>query len=191
MPPPIMRDFPDEFETERLVIRSPMPGDGKEKRQAVSESLSRLEPWLHWAQQEPTPEESEVEVRQARVRFLERTDLQMLLFDRENGGLVGGSGLHRIEWEVPKFEIGYWCRSRFEGRGYVTEAVRGISGFAARHLGARRLEIRCDSRNLRSARVAERAGFELEARLRDASVTPGGGIGELLIYARFPGSPAS
>lgn len=186
MQPPILKDFPEEFETERLLIRSPMPGDGEEKRRAVSESLESLKPWLSWAQEEPTAEESEVEARGARARFMERTDLQMLLFDRESGELVGGSGLHRIEWEIPKFEIGYWCRSRFEGRGYITEAVRGIADFAAEYLDARRLEILCDSRNLRSVRVAERAGFELEARLRDAHATPDGSVGDLLVYARLP-----
>lgn len=91
MPPPILRDFPDEFETERLLIRSPMPGDGEEKRRAVSESLESLKPWLNWVQREPTPGEAEVEVREARVRFLERTDLRMLLFDRESGELVGAA----------------------------------------------------------------------------------------------------
>jgi RimJ/RimL family protein N-acetyltransferase len=186
MPPPILRDFPEEFETARLLIRSPMPGDGEPKRRAVSESLESLKPWLSWAQREPTPEKAEEEVRQARVRFLERTDLQMLLFEKESGELVGGSGLHRIRWEIPKFEIGYWCRKRFEGGGYITEAVHGIAEFAARYLEARRLEIACDSRNLRSVRVAESAGFELEARLRDAHAAPDGGVGDLLIHASFP-----
>lgn len=187
MHPRIPGDFPEEFETRRLVIRSPMPGDGAEKRRAVSESLESLKPWLHWAQRVPTPEESEESVRRARSAFIERTDLQMMLFHKESGGLVGGSGLHRIEWEIPKFEIGYWCRAGYEGRGYITEAVRGIAGFASEKLGARRLEIRCDSRNLRSARVAESAGFGLEARLRDAELAPDGSLGDTLIYAAFPG----
>lgn len=52
--------------------------------------------------------------------------------------------------------------------------------------GARRLEIRCDHRHFRSARVAESAGFELEARLRDAELTPDGSVGDALVYAAFP-----
>jgi RimJ/RimL family protein N-acetyltransferase len=186
---PILKDFPDEFETERLVIRSPRPGDGEEKRRAVCESLPNLRPWLHWAQHEPTAEQAEEEARRERVAFLERADLRMLLFHRESGELVGGSGLQSIEWRIPKFEIGYWCRSRFEGRGYVTEAVRGIAGFAAGHLDARRLEILCDTRNLRSIRVAESAGFEPEATLRDAVSAPDGSVGDLLVYSRFPRAP--
>jgi ribosomal-protein-serine acetyltransferase len=37
--PPILRDFADSFETERLLIRSPKPGDGSEVYVAVTESL--------------------------------------------------------------------------------------------------------------------------------------------------------
>jgi ribosomal-protein-serine acetyltransferase len=66
-----------------------------------------------------------------------REDLLLLL--RGTRTFVGNSGLHRIHWEGPKFEIGYWCRTRFTGQGYVTEAVRGISAFAFDTLGARRL----------------------------------------------------
>ena len=32
-------------------------------------------------------------------------------------------GLHRIDWAVPKFEIGYWARTSHAGRGYITEDV--------------------------------------------------------------------
>ncbi len=48
MGPPIMRDFPESFETERLVIRSPMPGDGPELYAAVRESMEDLPPWMPW-----------------------------------------------------------------------------------------------------------------------------------------------
>lgn len=79
---------------------------------------------------------------------------------------IGGGGLHRINWDVPKFEIGYWVRSSYGRQGFITEAVNGITHFAFNTLGARRVEIRCDSLNGRSAAVARRAGYELEAMLR-------------------------
>jgi len=64
--------------------------------------------------------------------------------------------------------------------------VRGISDFAFDVLGARRLEIRCDSRNLPSARVAERAGFRLEGELRNNEVDPNGAARNTLVYAMLP-----
>lgn len=186
MKPPILRDFKESFETERLLIRSPLPGDGPGMHAAVKESLRELTPWMPWPKEHRTVEDSEASVRRARARFLERTDLMLSLFLKGKGTLVGSSGLHRIDWAVPKFEIGYWCRTRFTGQGYVTEAVRGISDFAFDILGARRVEIRCDSRNLPSVRVAERACFRLEGELRNNEVDPRGDPRNTLVYAMVP-----
>ncbi len=186
MKPPILRDFPESFETERLLIRSPLPGDGPEMHAAVNESLRELTPWMPWPKEHRTVEDSEASVRRARARFVGREDLMLLLLLKATPTLVGSSGLHRIDWSVPKFEIGYWCRTRFTGQGYVTEAVRGISDFAFDALGARRLEIRCDSRNRPSARVAERAGFRLEGELRNNEVDTNGDVRNTLVYAMIP-----
>ena len=186
MRPPILRDFPEAFETERLRIRSPLPGDGPEVHRAVKESLDELSPWMPWTREHRTVEDSETSVRRARVAFLERSELRLHLYLKGTETLVGSSGLQRIDWEVPKFEIGYWCRTRFTGRGFVTEAVRGISAFAFDALGAGRVEIRCDARNGPSARVAERAGFTLEGELRNNEVDTGGELRNTLVYAMIP-----
>jgi RimJ/RimL family protein N-acetyltransferase len=186
MQPPILKDFPESFETERLLIRSPLPGDGPEMHAAVNESLGELTPWMPWPKEHRTVEDSEASVRRARARFVAREDLMLLLLLKGTETLVGSSGLHRIDWGVPKFEIGYWCRTRFAGQGYVTEAVRGITAFAIEALGARRLEIRCDSRNLPSARVAEHAGFRLEGELRNNELDTGGHLRDTLVYAMIP-----
>jgi len=165
---PILRDFPESFETARLVIRAPLPGDGAEMCAAVTESLPELRPWLPWAQDTPTPEGYEENVREARAGFLLRKDLRYQLYLRSAPGtLVGSSGFHAIDWDAGRFEIGYWLRTRFAGQGYMTEAVRGLASFAFRELRANRLEIWCDSRNERSADVARRVGFVHEGSFID------------------------
>ena len=189
MGPPVMRDFPEAFETERLVIRSPMPGDGPELYAAVRESMEDLLPWMPWPAEHATVEDSEASAREARVRFLERTELRMHLWLRGTGTLVGSSGLHRIDWGVPKFEIGYWCRTGMTGRGYATEAVRGIAVFAFDGLGAQRVEIRCDPLNRPSARVAELAGFRLEGELRNDARGTDGTLRNTLVFSAIPPYP--
>lgn len=145
--------------------------------------MDELLPWMPWPKEHGTVDDSEASARLARVRFLERTELRMHLYLKGTGTLVGSSGLHRIDWEVPKFEIGYWCRSRFTGRGYATEAVRAIAAFAFDALGARRVEIRCDPSNLPSARVAERAGFNLEGELRNDALGTDGTLRNTLVFS--------
>jgi RimJ/RimL family protein N-acetyltransferase len=183
MKPPILIDFPESFETERLSIRSPLPGDGREMHAAVRESIEELSPWMTWPKEHRTVDDSEAIARRARVAFLQRSELRMHLYLKGTDTLVGSSGLQGIDWEVPKFEIGYWCRTRFTGRGYVTEAVRGITAFAFDALGARRVEIRCDSLNHPSVRVAQRAGFRLEGELHNNEVGTDGSARDTLIFA--------
>ncbi len=183
MKPPILIDFPESFETDRLLIRSPLPGDGPELHAAVRESTDELTPWMAWPKEHRTVDDSEASARRARVAFLARSELRLHLYLKRTDTLVGSSGLQGIDWEVPKFEIGYWCRTRFTGRGYTTEAVLGITAFAFDALGARRVEIRCDARNLPSARVAERAGFTLEGELHNNEVGTDGAPRDTLIYA--------
>jgi len=86
---------------------------------------------------------------------------------------------------VPRFEIGYWLRTRAEGHGYATEAVSALAKLCFEALAAERVEIRCDIQNERSAAVAERAGFTLEARLRRHRRNLHGALTDTLVYARL------
>ena len=167
MTTPILRDFPTRIETERLTIRAPQAGDGAESCAAILESLEELRPWMPWACESLTPETQEAVMRRAHADFMSRTDLMLLLFLKGTTTMVGASGLHRIDWRVPRFEIGYWLRTSHTGKGYITEAVTAIGAFAFDTLGAHRVEIRCDERNTRSSAVARRCGYDLEGILRN------------------------
>lgn len=183
---PILFNFPEEFFTERLQIRMPKPGDGKAVYQAIQASAEDLKPWMPFAHAVQSEEDLEINIRQAHIQFLSREDLRLHLFDKESGGFIASSGLHRINWDIPKFEIGYWIDSRFSGKGYITEAVIAISAFAFNELKAKRVEIRCDKNNLRSRAVAERAGFSLEGILKnDALSADGRELRDTCIYARI------
>jgi RimJ/RimL family protein N-acetyltransferase len=182
MTKPLLLDFPDSFSTERLVIRCPQAGDGALLNAAVVESLDDLRPWMPWAQSAPTLEESEEVCRRARSKWLAREDLMLFMFLKD-GTFVGGTGLHRIEWSVPRFEIGYWLRVSQQGQGLMTEAVRGITRFAFEELNAERVEIRCDERNERSRSVIERASFVREACLRHDARDHLGLLRSTLVYS--------
>ncbi|HEX2884263.1 MAG TPA: GNAT family N-acetyltransferase [Candidatus Limnocylindria bacterium] len=184
-PPPILLDFPESFTSQRLLIRAPLPGDGVDVHAAVAESLDALRPWMPWALGPQSVEAAEARVREARAEFLARRDLRLHLYRREDGAFVGSSGLHRIHWEVPAFEIGYWIRTSETGRGYASEAARRIADFAFDQLAAERVEIWCDARNEPSAAVARRAGFALEARLNRHRRDTSGALSDSLCFVRF------
>jgi len=151
---------------------------------AIVESLDHLRPWMPWAQTAPTVEESEANVRKAHLEFLARNDLRFHLFRKEDGRYVGSTGLHRMRWEVPSFEIGYWVRKSEEGKGYITESTEALTAFALDVLGARRVEIRLDPTNARSRAVPERLGFELEGVLRCDGRDPAGRLRDTMVFSK-------
>ena len=183
---PILLDIPEDFETERLLLRLPRPGDGLEVNEAIEESRESLIPYLPWARNRTTLEEREEFIRLQRARFIERKDHGLFIYRKSDGEFVGGTGLHRPNWDVPAFEIGYWCRKKYEGQGYISEAVRGVTKFAFELLGARRVEIRCDVDNERSRRVAERCNFTLEGELRNNGVRANGEVRGTLVFSMIP-----
>jgi RimJ/RimL family protein N-acetyltransferase len=178
------RALPEPIETARLRLRAPRESDATELLEAVAETFEELRAWMDWARRLPTLEEQRAHLREARRRFEAREDFAVFGFEKETGAFACASGLHRVDWSVPKFEIGYWVRRRCLGRGYATEVVRALAGAAFDALGARRVEIRMHDRNLRSRRVAERAGFALEGVLRNEQRHADGTLRDTRVYAR-------
>ncbi len=183
----LLIDVPEVIETPRLILRCPRPGDGAEINRAVIESLPELRPWMKWADHAPTPEENEGYMREALARFIQRQSLQYLMFLKDTPTtLVGSTGFHSIDWQVPLLEIGYWMRTSFAGQGYMTEAVVGQCQMAFDKLNAQRLQIICDRANTRSAAVARRAGFELEGIMRHSARRPlTGELNDDLLFSRI------
>lgn len=167
---PALIDVPYPIRTPRLLLRPSMPNDGEEVNAAIWESFNELRPWMPWAQAKPTIHETELNVRRSFAQWIVREDLRMLIFELGTKKLIGSTGLHRINWDVPRFEIGYWVRTHQAGKGYITESTNALTRYAFLQLQAKRVEIVCSVKNEKSIAVARRLGFEEEARLRNHNI---------------------
>jgi RimJ/RimL family protein N-acetyltransferase len=177
---------PAYFDTERLRMRAPRPGDGVIVYEAICESLDALRRFpasLPWTVGKQSVESSEAFCRKGAQDFAEGKDFPFLVTSQQTGKLIGCAGVHRIDRSVPKCEIGYWCRSTMVGQGYITEAVQGLVRTAIQHLGVERIEIITDDENRRAWRVCERAGFVLEGIHRRERRAPDGTLRNSRVYA--------
>ncbi|MCP8966964.1 GNAT family N-acetyltransferase [Ectobacillus ponti] len=168
----LLLDFPAMFQTERLQVRKPFPGDGAELYEAVRESVSHLRPWLPIPEQISSEEQAEQLVREEHARFLLREQLSFHIYEKDSGQLLGAISLIPTNWDIPKFELRFWTHSRYTRKGYMEEAVRGAVQFAFFKLRAKRLEIRCDSLNEAACSLAAKLGFALEGVLRNDRLAP-------------------
>jgi RimJ/RimL family protein N-acetyltransferase len=169
--------------TDRLEIRPLRPGDGPAFSVAIEESRSELAEYLDWAATAPTGTAAEAYARRRGLAFEQRLELPLYTFDRATGGLVGECGLYGIDWFVPKFGLGYWCRNARRGEGLTTEAVAAVVEWAFQSLGARRVELGCFESNVGSKRIAEKCGFEFEGIFRLGRRRPGGEPEDRLNFA--------
>lgn len=83
---------------------------------------------------------------------------------------VIGMVIARIVGE--KWELGFVLARAYWGKGYMTEAVRGLVAWALKQKEIYRVWAVCDTDNVASARVMEKAGMQREGTLRRWSVHP-------------------
>lgn len=181
----VLIDVPMPIITPRLLLRAAAPGDGAALNEAKRESLNELVRWMPWAKTPSTVDDDEATARENAAKFILREDLMMLIFERDTGRLVGGTGLHRFDWDKRHFEIGYWIRTSAHGKGYATESTNALLRFAFNALSAKRVEITHADGNDASAAVIRKLGFVKEGIMREATQLPDGRLVDSHVYSRL------
>jgi ribosomal-protein-serine acetyltransferase len=75
-------------------------------------------------------------------------------------------------WDVSCLEMGYWISDEYARQGFMTEAVNALTQYAIKQLGMKKITITCDISNIRSRKIPERLGFNLETTLKGSRVNP-------------------
>lgn len=127
-------------------------------------------------------------LRRARTGRRAGQSLHFMIVRRSDGVLLGGAGLHRIEEESQRAEVGYWLGREHRGHGYASEAVSVLLRVGFGRLGIHRIEARVFPRNAPSIHVVRRCGFRYEGRLRD-EVQKDGRWRATLLYSRLSTDP--
>jgi ribosomal-protein-alanine N-acetyltransferase len=106
-------------------------------------------------------------VRHYQREIREDLGYAFLIFGRNDETLLGGLTLSNVRRGVTQSAVlGYWLGAPHVGRGYMTDAVRAIIGFARDGLRLHRIEAACMPANIASMRVLDRAGFAREGTAR-------------------------
>jgi aminoglycoside 6'-N-acetyltransferase len=148
--------------TERLLLRRSQPED------AEAISAYRSDPEVHryqgWERTDAEGVRAEIQEMTSRAPGQPGGWIQFSVEDRETGGLVGDIGLSLADGEPGVIKIGYTMSPAFQGRGYATEAVGALIGYAFDTLGADIVRAYASAENIASIRVAEKVGMRLMER---------------------------
>lgn len=162
---PSPADFPMAF-APQAELRAAHPDLADELFALTSRNADRLARWLPWVRATRTADDTRAFLSFARQQFTEGKQVHCVIF--VGGRAAGVVGINKIDRIDLRCEFGYWIAEEFAGRGIVTEAVRALTDFAFTRLALHRCEVHCAEPNTRSARVAERAGYEFDALLKGA-----------------------
>ena len=182
---PILIDIPMPIETPRLVLRGVRAGDGEVLYKSKLASRTELQRWMPWAKEIGSEEDTEIVIRENEAKFLTREDLMIVGFSKETGEHIISTGLHRIDWTLRIFEIGFWVSTPYTKKGYASESTNALIRYAFEALSASKVIICHSGGNDASRRVIEKLGFEKEGVFKKDDHLPDGTITDKHWYARF------
>ena len=100
-------------------------------------------------------------VHNARISRLSYNLVIVRLVPDQVMGWIGIGRSSKPTWG--DLDFGYALLPDFWGKGYMSEALEALLGYAFEYLGAQRIFGECESTNGASARVMEKVGLRLEA----------------------------
>jgi RimJ/RimL family protein N-acetyltransferase len=147
------------IETPRTRLRCFAPSDHVAVQQAVDESLAHLLPWMTWAAHEPLGMGQRIELlRTYRGHFDLGGDYGFGIFEKDESRVLGSATL-KMTADASEREVGFWVHVGHVGKGLATEVVSALLRVAYEIEDLDSVELRCDPRNEKSARVAHKLGF--------------------------------
>lgn len=159
---PVTETNPLNLQTPRLLLKGLTTADAEAL--FAYRSLPEITRFQGWAP---------ISVDEA-VRFVEQdicheinqpdTWFQIGIFLRENQTMIGDMGLHFLIGEQANnsVEIGITVAPGFQGRGFASEAVRGMLDFLFDTLQKKNVVASVDPQNESSMALMRRVGFQLE-----------------------------
>mgnify|MGYP001046012736 CR=1 FL=1 len=167
------------IETERLILRTPEMGDAPSILEIRnSPYVLRYNPMTEWDL--PRMEKQvEEEMQSGRAVYI---------VGKATGALLGGVWLEddELRYGVKAFTLSYYLGESCAGKGYMTEALAAIVGYAFRELGAQVLSARVFTPNQGSVRVLQKLGFTHEGTLRRAVAAPDGTVYDDMLFSLLP-----
>lgn len=151
----------ETLETERLTLRKPRMDDASVifERYAQDPEVTR---YLVW-QPHKSIQETEQFLLACGQLWQTGKDFSYAITLKNDDNPIGMFSLHPMNIKI---EVGYALACPYWGKGYMSEILRAVVGWAFEQPDIYRVQAFCDAENIASARVMEKAGMTREGLLR-------------------------
>lgn len=164
--------FPAIIKCQRVTLKKHSLDLANTMYTHIEKNRERLRQFLPWVDLTNSAEDTLKYIKSTHEKWSQCSEYNYGIFLDTEAVYIGNVGVHSISWPNNRCELGYWIIEDYEGKGFVTDAIRGIEEIAF-NLGFNRLEIRCSSLNKRSASLPTRLGYRLEGLLYQDSIERG------------------
>lgn len=164
--------MPQKIKSERIILEAAYPPTfalATEIVEKAKPSYETLRQWLPWPDKVKCPEdEYGYLINHVQKNWNEGSGFAYIVRNKDTKAFAGLIDFFRYDDKSKTSEIGYWLINEAVGHGYITEAVRAIEKTVFKQ-GVNRIQIRNDTRNIRSLNVPKRCGYHLDGTIRAAA----------------------
>lgn len=134
----------------------------------VEKNRDYLSKWLEWVEDINTIDDT--------IVFLKNTQNSTNLGYLKSYGIflkndyIGNISVYDINLRTKSGEIGYWIGEEFSKKGYTSQAVKVLQENLFQVDKFSKLQISCDERNIASAKIAKKCGYNLEGIIKQKRV---------------------
>jgi ribosomal-protein-alanine N-acetyltransferase len=119
-------------------------------------------------------------INHSNEKFLQKQEMHFGIIN-ETHKLIGVIGLHEMDYNDKKCDIGIWIGSAYQGFGYSTEAYKLLLGFALYNLNFNRVYTFVFPSNHISLKTLKKIGFVEEGLLRENAMDHEGKFSDQII----------
>lgn len=144
---------------------------------------------LWWGETLASPDDVAAMVERRRDDWASGDRASWCVTDAAAGSLLGSVALYDIDHDQRDAELTYWIAPSARGRGIAVRAVEAVLRWGFADVGLRRVQLYHAVENTASRRVAEKAGFTMEGRLRSSHRYGDGVWHDELLWGRLADDP--
>jgi RimJ/RimL family protein N-acetyltransferase len=169
-----------------LLLREFSAGDEPAVHEYAADPV--VSQFMDWGPNSPEITMQHIQKRLAEQQVWPRDEVTLAIELREEGKLIGGFRFDILDRQNGLADFGFVINRRYWNRGYATEATRAVLNRTFGALKLHRIIATCDTRNIGSARVMEKAGMRREAHFQK-DVFQKGAWRDSYLYATLNPSP--
>lgn len=160
--------LPEVIKSTRITLKKHSKELAQQMFEYVVEDRERLSEFLPWPKLIQTVEDEITYIEESHKSWENHQSSSYGIFRNDDHEYLGNIEAFAYNWTNESCEIGYWILGKFEGQGYMSEAVLTLED-ALFKTGFNRIVIRFNPVNDRSGSIPRRLGYVREGRLRQAT----------------------